>query len=106
MTLTDKGHHHLHQRAENHVHSLFGGVLIDSGWSFDAARAVFNKFCLPFFARFVGSYDPVRLAPLPDNASACVRLAKLIKCSRIETKSDRGRDGVYRATGEHLVFRD
>lgn len=91
-----------HKRAENHIHGLFGGVLIDSGWSFDATRAVFNKFCLPFFARFVGSYDPVRLGALPDNSFGKGKLTRMLRCGEISYRLKHEVDGSYKATGEHL----
>lgn len=90
----------LAQRVEDHIYSLFAGVLIDSGWCFDATRAFFNRLCLPFFASFVGKYEQDRLMPILEPVAANRKLQLFLACSMVGHRLQRGGDGLYRALGE------
>ena len=88
------------QRVEDYIYTLFAGVLIDSGWCFDATRALFNKLCLPFFARFIGTHQRDRLTAIPEPNTANQKLQAILGCKMIYPSMSRGEDELYRTTGQ------
>jgi hypothetical protein len=88
------------QRVDHYIHTLFAGVLVDSGWRLDTVRKLFNKLCLPFFARFVGTYDKDRLATIPEPGAGKLKLEQTLDCSGVKLFTSVGSDGLFRALGQ------
>jgi hypothetical protein len=65
-------------------------------------QAVFNRICLPFFTRFVGTYDAERLTPLPTLKFVLGRAKVVLDCDRILVSTDLTSENLYHSRRKFL----
>jgi hypothetical protein len=76
-------------------------VLADSGWSFSAAMDLFDRLYLPFFARFVGSYDRDRLDSIPEPDAARLKLQQGLRpCKDVHSTTTVMPHGIFNTDGK------